>query len=1047
MPSTLKRGDEIDQHYEGMFSNPDLRRREDDAVSQSPAFDKNTGGLDKTNRDTQQNADILSAKNQEAANPLNYTPGAEKKKGNILMKRRTPAMVLVSLLGAGVFGASFFGPAGALIHIAEVLKDKYDTMSSVVDTRGNLVLRNRMFATTATCKVKVQCKFSGLTERQMKRLEANGAKLVNSKGEPVKKNSLGRYTGGEKLILSDGKTEINAKSYKTSLRTNSELRTISRGVFAPRWASWNDEIAVKIKESRKLVEKPKWQEESKGDDKDVGTRKSIHDAVDGQSGDVSSKDAVPEKDKNGNPLPENEKDRLNFGEATDQINTEKVAMEKAAAEGSRIDPLPNTTGEAASLRESLKQSFGDGARNILNPLAFVNGYCGAFQLTKALIFASKIVLVVQVMRYASQFMSTADKLKAGDATSAEVAAAMTILYSVNKLGQSFGDSTGYLTAVGGRSSAAIGSSSSGNGVVRTLKDATVGWANRYFPGGASAMGTTCNITQNPWVQGGLSLTSFIPGGGAIKGIASAATKAGEAGAGALLKELVAKAVANITQDTIKELTKKIGIEAAKAGGILIGTYLIARYAVPALVRIVAGAALNGGEDGVTAMDTIANGFESTNNQAAAERGLEPLHQNQLTAFLDYKDQSSQQYASDTMATANPFDALNPYSFISQFKARLYPQAAKIQSMGGAATLGSIGSIFSSVNPLKTSTAKADSASGCDDDYLNEERFATSPFCNVIYGYGDTNMLENADPQENANWMYNNKQIDENGEPLAGSDYAEFKAKCIDIGEKIIAGEEIDAESKVDEECYKNSSAAATNASGGVKLAVATKWDNASEKIKRYRLYAIDNSTDAAMDYERSATPAITDTSTTPTTPIGKLDDPNIPCPAGTKSMGTVQTKYEGSMVSNSHPTIHLCQLSSISGSGNDATGARIETGAILNAAVAGQFQLLGELAKKQVPAVNLVAFSSFRLNDSCGGTGDGSGCAKPGQSMHQIGIAIDFSLSDQHKGTSTSDCSVRATSNDPRWKFLHAHAHEFGIGQYTFENWHWDMSGMSNRCS
>ena len=58
MPSTLKRGDEIDQHYEGMFSNPDLRRREDDAVSQSPAFDKNTGGLDKTS-DTQQNADIL----------------------------------------------------------------------------------------------------------------------------------------------------------------------------------------------------------------------------------------------------------------------------------------------------------------------------------------------------------------------------------------------------------------------------------------------------------------------------------------------------------------------------------------------------------------------------------------------------------------------------------------------------------------------------------------------------------------------------------------------------------------------------------------------------------------------------------------------------------------------------------------------------------------------------------------------------------------------------------------------------------------------------
>lgn len=160
-------------------------------------------------------------------------------------------------------------------------------------------------------------------------------------------------------------------------------------------------------------------------------------------------------------------------------------------------------------------------------------------------------------------------------------------------------------------------------------------------------------------------------------------------------------------------------------------------------------------------------------------------------------------------------------------------------------------------------------------------------------------------------------------------------------------------------------------------------------------------------------------------------DSNIQCASGTTDAGTVTTKYTGSLVSSPRPTIRLCKLGSIAG-------------ATVNAAVSSNFQQMGEAAKAAGRALS--ATSSFRLNDSCGGTGTGSNCASPGQSPHQLGVAIDFALTDGRTGSSTTSCAARTTSNDPRWIWLRDNAASYGIKQYTYENWHWDTTGMSNRC-
>lgn len=175
---------------------------------------------------------------------------------------------------------------------------------------------------------------------------------------------------------------------------------------------------------------------------------------------------------------------------------------------------------------------------------------------------------------------------------------------------------------------------------------------------------------------------------------------------------------------------------------------------------------------------------------------------------------------------------------------------------------------------------------------------------------------------------------------------------------------------------------------------------------------------------------------------------SVDCAANTKDLGTVTSKYSGALKQGSGPlTIRLCQLSSIGGSGDNPQGSNVSGGAVLNSRVAGAWQALGEKAKAAKPSgVQLSATSSFRLNDSCGGTGNGSACAKPGQSLHQLGVAIDFATMTV-KGTSTMSCSGRGTQvGNKGWDWLNNNAAQFGFKQYSFESWHWDSLTSDNRC-
>ena len=109
----------------------------------------------------------------------------------------------------------------------------------------------------------------------------------------------------------------------------------------------------------------------------------------------------------------------------------------------------------------------------------------------------------------------------------------------------------------------------------------------------------------------------------------------------------------------------------------------------------------------------------------------------------------------------------------------------------------------------------------------------------------------------------------------------------------------------------------------------------------------------------------------------------------------------------------------------------------------GAWQSLGRAAAKA--NVGLYANSSFRLGDSCGGDGDGRICAGNNKSLHQLGIAIDFN---NMRVTGGDTCSTRAKApSSPQWNWLYNNAFTWDIKQYATEAWHWDLSGLENRCN
>lgn len=175
------------------------------------------------------------------------------------------------------------------------------------------------------------------------------------------------------------------------------------------------------------------------------------------------------------------------------------------------------------------------------------------------------------------------------------------------------------------------------------------------------------------------------------------------------------------------------------------------------------------------------------------------------------------------------------------------------------------------------------------------------------------------------------------------------------------------------------------------------------------------------------------------------DSSSVACAAGTIDLGLLPGFSGGEPV-----VIRLCGLPNLrtqikDSESNQTNGRYYVPGAnghaMVNARVSKQ--ALAMVAAAEAAGVTLVATSSFRRPEHQKALYDcfrarGFGCSPaepPGYSSHQAGFAIDFVVAQPGSG-----CSATVTQSDPRWRWLHDHAGEFGFHQLRTENWHWDTS-------
>ncbi|MDR0887371.1 MAG: D-alanyl-D-alanine carboxypeptidase family protein [Candidatus Nomurabacteria bacterium] len=175
-------------------------------------------------------------------------------------------------------------------------------------------------------------------------------------------------------------------------------------------------------------------------------------------------------------------------------------------------------------------------------------------------------------------------------------------------------------------------------------------------------------------------------------------------------------------------------------------------------------------------------------------------------------------------------------------------------------------------------------------------------------------------------------------------------------------------------------------------------------------------------------------------PIGDVyaSSEAIPCDSRTRDLG-IFDGYHGGILTK----VRLCELDMPSSGSEDGGKARV------NSRVSGAFASLVDAAK--AAGLNPSANSSFRSQAHQQALWDANPnpakVARPGNSNHQMGLAIDFSMT----GTgSTSNCKTISGICTPSvhsdlYDWLRANSCTYGIRQYNGEFWHFDTLDDSTR--
>lgn len=602
--------------------------------------------------------------------------GALRKKGAL-------AAIISLVFGAGLGFSALLSPSLLIIHMKEIMTDKFNTQLSSLDARQNKLLNTKIDSSTSgLCGsvITLRCKFSTMSEKQVANFK--DAKITVEPDTP----NAGKRTKPTGYVFKDQK--ITASDFAKLSKSDPEFKAALRRAYNPKFAGFSGKAWNSLAKFFGVSKQPTNLDGATDEER----MKKLNSSA--KSGDTNKplKSAADFENEKCNPeCAQTKADKVNgiANEITDEGKSGNAAK------------------KAAGLLEGLPLESIGAATKITGA---VDTYCQAFGALNAVGYAAKAVRAVQLVRYMVILANVADEIKSGKGVSSEKASFIgktltTVKYDSNRkiVSGSATDSLGYKFAAYGDSSASKRSMNianrflTGGGFTGDL----VGFTNAiesYFPGGRQGARQTCGVLANPVVQGGSLILGvaalFIPG-------------------------------VNVAGELIK-----VGAIAAVGYGISL---------LPALLSdIIAGTVTDNISGEASGNAYAAGAGKLMSDSLAGFNGNALMTKSDTLAYNNLQDQTLAAYARDDRATLSPLDPTSENTFLGSIVSKLLPTTSSISN--GASLLASFGSILStslgSIIPKTSAITTAqytEALSVCQDPDAKDAGYATDPFCNVIRG--------------------------------------------------------------------------------------------------------------------------------------------------------------------------------------------------------------------------------------------------------------------------------------------------------------------------
>jgi hypothetical protein len=617
----------------------------------------------------------------------------------------TGAVASMLLVGAVGIGSSTSVMGSLLVSIKESIVTNIDQQQYTSMSRSNRILSRRLAddATSGSCTlVKIACRFHKPTDYQLKQLDKAGVKALDEAGEVIEK---GKLIGGKRPAhyLIDGE-KISAKDFKKALRNNPKLRNAFRRAYNPRWVNWVDDAAVKFL-------------------KKIGVTKKVAEKLNSK------------------------KTRKALTEATDELTKiEDKAGDKIKKE------IADEAGDFAKKEAKKTAKKGGDAK-----LMMAQGICAAAKAPNVIVNINKAFRIAQYAKLGYTFLTAADAIKKGEATSEMVNNVATILT------QSYTKKDGSIKKPATDSKL----------MKYTMGLGTSGSSSSYIPGVGGALATYLGVVNSEPVKVGCDLVGSTAAEVAVEVFDGIKNGLGPVGWAWTAGEFALEGILSLesVQQQLSSAMGGIVQTAIDTFGNWVDMKALAEYFLGNKTK---------GATGTDVGDITGVGLSNSMADQASYTGNAPLTVQQKVAFDEQIVQPERiALAEEDRLTHSPFDISSPNTFLGSIAIRFVPYLGMASSpLAFVSAISSIStsSLFNLFNPSAYAKNIIDENKCTQNSVLaNEKDIAVGPACDVQYGVPTDYM--GIEPDQVASELSASGDIDEDGKVKSNSELQDWIDTC------------------------------------------------------------------------------------------------------------------------------------------------------------------------------------------------------------------------------------------------------------------------------